>query len=509
MDRHAEPSQVIANGLPALEVREARQKSLKLKMLRFFQWATRLSGCLVLAIRLSASLPNILIIQTDEHHFQTLGCYGGQIVQTPHIDRLASEGALCTSFYATTPVCSPSRAALLTGLYPQHNRVAQNNVPLPSGTSTLGSILQQRGYRTGYIGKWHLDGDGKPQWAPSRSFGFEDRRFMFNRGHWKKIVLNDGRSAVGALNRKGEPSYELDDADEKTFATDFLTDRALEFMGQKEDRPFFLMLSFPDPHGPNSVRKPYDTLFDDVTIPIPDTIRKPDSQIPAWAPSDAKITVATLRRLMPKYFGMVKCIDDNVGRILHLLEQTGALNQTLIVFTSDHGDLCGEHGRLNKGNPYEGSARIPFLMRYPSEIPFNTRIGIALSCVDFLPTLNGVLDLQISEVFNGRDASQWFRGNPPPSWNDITFLRSSRGGNWLCAVSDRYKLVVSSGERPWLMDLQADPTEALNHASDPQKAEVLQSMARALKAYAIEEKDPLLNAEGIGSSLMKLLSPPQ
>ena len=92
---------------------------------------------------------------------------------------------------------------------------------------------------------------------------------------------------------------------------------------------------------------------------------------------------------MPKYFGMVKCIDDNVGRILHLLEQTGALDQTLIVFTLDHGDLCGEHGRLNKGHPYEGSARIPFLMRYPSEIPPCTRIGIALSCMDFLPTLNG------------------------------------------------------------------------------------------------------------------------
>ena len=105
--------------------------------------------------------------------FQTLGCYGGQIVQTPHIDRLASEGALCTSFYAaTTPVCSPTRAALLTGLYPQHNRVVQNNVPLPSGTSTLGSILQQKGYRTGYIGKWHLDGDGKPQWAPARVLWF-------------------------------------------------------------------------------------------------------------------------------------------------------------------------------------------------------------------------------------------------------------------------------------------------------------------------------------------------
>ena len=141
-------------------------------------------------------------------------------------------------------------------------------------------------------------------------------------------------------------------ADEKTFSTDFLVDRAIEFMEDAGSNPFCLMLSLPDPHGPNTVREPYDSMYDEVEVPIPSTIRKPDAQIPAWAPSEGKLTAATLRRLMPHYFGMVKCIDDNVGRMLAHLDQTGKLDQTVVVFTSDHGDLCGEHGRLNKGNPY-------------------------------------------------------------------------------------------------------------------------------------------------------------
>ena len=168
-----------------------------------------------------AGQPNLLIIQTDEHHYNTLGCYGGKIVETPHIDRLAEEGALCSSFYATTPVCSPSRGALVTGRYPQHNHVVQNNIPLAEDMVTFAEVLKRQDYKTGFIGKWHLDGDGKPQWEPERKFGFEDNRFMFNRGHWKKFEMVDGKPQVGGRNQKGQPSYDVDEADEKTFSTDF------------------------------------------------------------------------------------------------------------------------------------------------------------------------------------------------------------------------------------------------------------------------------------------------
>lgn len=443
-----------------------------------------------LVLPVFADQPNLLIIQTDEHHYNTLGCYGGQFVETPNIDRLAKEGALCSSFYATTPVCSPSRGALITGLYPQHNHVVQNNIPLADHMVTFAEVLRQRDYRTGFIGKWHLDGAGKPQWAPQRRFGFDDNRFMFNRGHWKKFELINGLPRVGGRNQKGQPNYDLNGADHQTFSTDFLVDRAIEFMETEGGRPFCLMLSLPDPHGPNTVREPYDSMYDDVVIPIPSTIRKPEAQIPAWAPSEGKLTVATLRRLMPHYFGMVKCIDDNVGRILAHLEQTGQLDRTLVVFTSDHGDLCGEHGRLNKGNPYEGSARIPFLLRYPSRVKGHTRIDVALSCVDFMPTVFSLMGVNSKMTTDGRDASDWFEGRSPEGWQDRAFLRSTTGQRWLCAVSDRFKLVYSKNERPWLMDLKADPEEAFNHFQDPEHASVIRQLTRDLLNYCEIEKDP-------------------
>ncbi len=117
---------------------------------------------------------NLIIIQTDEHHFGTLGPYGGDIVGTTHIDWLAKNGVTCTSFYATTPVCSPSRAALVSGMYPQKTPVTNNNVPLADSVATFAHSLQKAGFQTGFAGKWHLDGDGKPQWSPQRQFGFAE-----------------------------------------------------------------------------------------------------------------------------------------------------------------------------------------------------------------------------------------------------------------------------------------------------------------------------------------------
>ncbi|MDG1892594.1 MAG: sulfatase [Verrucomicrobiota bacterium] len=438
----------------------------------------------------ASSPPSLLIIQTDEHHFRTLGCYGGTIVGTPHIDRLAREGALCSSFYATTPVCSPSRGALVTGRYPQHNQVVQNNIPLSGDMVTFAEVLRRQGYRTGFIGKWHLDGEGKPQWAPERQFGFEDNRFMFNRGHWKKFELREGKPRVGGRNDRGKANYDLDGADDLTFSTDFLVNRAMDFIESAKADPFCLMLSLPDPHGPNTVRAPYDSMYDDVEVPIPSTIRKPEAQIPAWAPTEAKLTVATLRRLMPNYFGMVKCIDDNLGRLLRLLEQRGRLDQTVVVFTSDHGDLCGEHGRLNKGNPYEGSARIPFLLRYPPEVPGRTRIDVALSCVDFIPTVFSIMGVKDVVMRDGRDASAWFKGQRPEAWRDMAFLRSTTGQRWLCAVSDRYKLVYARNEVPWLMDLQEDREEAFNHFQDKRHATVIRQLTQGLLEYCDAQKDP-------------------
>ncbi|MDG1874493.1 MAG: sulfatase-like hydrolase/transferase, partial [Mariniblastus sp.] len=311
--------------------------------------------------RLSAQ-PNVIVIMTDEHNFRTLGCYratmqkrqaymwGPSVVETPHIDWIANHGALCTSFYATTPVCSPSRGSLISGLYPQATPVVTNNIPLNDDVVTFAEILGKRGYATGFAGKWHLDGEGKPQWAPKRKFGFEDNRFMFNRGHWKNFEITANGPRVGA-QKNNRPSYDVANADEKSFSTDWLMDRTLEFVEANKASSFCYMLSLPDPHGPDTVRKPYDTMYDKQIYEKPTTYDLDERAIPMWGKPALKTGFG-----QSKYYGMVKCIDDNIGRLIAKLKAEGILEKTMIVFTSDHGDLRGEHHRQNKGVPWEGSA---------------------------------------------------------------------------------------------------------------------------------------------------------
>ncbi|MCH2361451.1 MAG: sulfatase [Pirellulales bacterium] len=430
---------------------------------------------------------NLIIIQTDEHHFGTLGPYGGDIVGTTHIDWLAKNGVTCTSFYATTPVCSPSRAALVSGMYPQKTPVTNNNVPLADSVVTFAHSLQKAGFQTGFAGKWHLDGDGKPQWSPKRQFGFADNRYMFNRGHWKNLEILPEGPRVGARNAKGQPNYNVNNADAESFTTDFLCNRAISFIEANHSKPFCYYISLPDPHGPNTVRKPYDTMYADVKVPIPSTFKRTAEQTPQWG-KPAGVTAEQIRRLMPAYYGMVKCIDDNVGRIIAKLDDLEILDHTIIVFTSDHGDLCGEHGRLNKGVPYEGSARIPFIIYAPELLPKGHRVSEALSCIDFLPTVLSLMGISHPHPVDGRDASNLLAGNVD-KWNDIAFLRSTPGNPWLCAVTSQYKLVISASDTPWLIDVENDPAEVVNLYDDQQYRSVIRRLQSQLAAYCRMHND--------------------
>ncbi len=450
---------------------------------------------------------NLLIIQTDEHNFRTLGCYRDLLpedqamvwgakakVETPHIDSIARRGAICTSFYATSPVCTPSRAALLTGLYPQNTGAHTNNQPLHDSVETIASRLKKVGYRTGYSGKWHLDGPAKPGWDPKRNFGFDDNRYMFNRGHWKQLEVTTSGARVKAQDAKGRPSYSVNGADERSFATDWLTDRTIEFIESDLENPFCYVVNIPDPHGPNTVRAPYDSMFDPADFSRPRTFDQTKEQTPLYlGPLARQFSPAG----MAKYFGMVKCIDDNVGRILDSLRENGLLERTVVIMTSDHGDLCGEHHLDNKGNPYEASARVPFVIAAPGVLKPNMVLHQAMGSVDFVPTILPLLGLgdQVSEsAFEGRNLSQAFlQGESEASRENIIFLR--KAGNepgWVAAVTDRYKLVLSANDQPWLFDLQLDPDELTNYYSEASHTETRRRLARALQEYGPKFSDPHL-----------------
>jgi len=247
-------------------------------------------------------------------------------------------------------------------------------------------------------------------------------------------------------------------------------------------------------------------MYKDVNVPIPVSVNKPRSQTPRWAAGDPKITADTVRLLMPKYYGMIKCLDDNIGRILDALRENGQIDNTIIVFTSDHGDLCGEHGRLNKGVPYEGSARIPFLFYCPGKIPAGTIVNQALSCVDFVPTLFALTGDKLPKGVDGRDASALFRGSKN-QWEDIAFIRStSTGKPWLAAITDRYKIIYSALDDPWLFDLKTDPDELHNAFTKPNAQRIVKRLTAKLAAYTKDHNDPYANNPRIKADMARVLS---
>jgi arylsulfatase A-like enzyme len=460
---------------------------------------------LLLSAAAQASPPNLVVIHTDEHNFRTLGCYrevlpegqkfiwGKQaVVDTPHIDSLAKRGVLCTSFYASSPVCTPSRAAMMTGMSPNAAGSPTNNLPLKDEVVTFAEVLSRKGYATGYFGKWHLDGVGKPQWEPKRKFGWQDNRYMFNRGHWKKFEETPKGPAVAAKSKKGKPGYGVAGADDMSFATDWLIDRSIKFVKAHKDEPFCAFVSLPDPHGPNTVRAPYDTMFDGVKFEDPKTMHHPQKLVPKWGRGQ----IGRLNQdSMQDYFGMVKCIDDNLGKLIAALKSEGLLENTIVVFTSDHGDLMGEHARHNKGVPYETSAGVAFVAAGPG-IASHKVVGEALDMTDFGPSILSLMEVGAGMPdAHGRDASALLKtGKSPDNWVDLVCLRSTskldQPSTWIAAVSDRWKLVLAPNEVPWLFDLETDPDELINAAGNQKDS--VKDMAAGLKSWLKKTGDPAL-----------------
>lgn len=463
----------------------------------------------------AAKTPNLILIYTDEHNFRTLGCYREQLsdeeafvwgegvkVDTPHIDSLAKEGTLLTSFYVATPVCSPSRASIISGLYPHATGVPQNDLPMNDDVVTFAEVLGNKGYATSFIGKWHLDGTAKPGWAPERKFGFQENDYMYNRGHWKRFVDTPEGPKVGAWDKKGNPSYGLNEADSKTFSTDYLMDKSIDFIRRNKAKPFAIMLSLPDPHGPNTVRPPYDTRFTHFKYESPETMFKTDGETPKWVKKKSNNFIWEQRlkqQNMAAYFGMVQCIDDNVGKLLGFLEENGLENDTIVVLTSDHGDLAGEHRLHNKGVPYETSAGVAFIVKYPQEVAAKKVIRNPMTSVDFAPTVMNLMGFAgaMGKVHGG-DLAEQFRSNKKESKADrIVYLRATGfEPRWVASVSDRYKLVYSIEDKPWLFDLEEDPMERKNFAEDPEYAGIRKELTQSMIEQMKMTDDPALKMDG-------------
>jgi uncharacterized sulfatase len=438
----------------------------------------------------------------------------GVVVNTPNIDKLAKQGAIFENFYAATPLCTPSRSSFQTGLYPIKTGAWKNQGYLKKTLKTFADILREkRGYSTAYMGKWHLDGTKTPGWAnddPLRNFGYADQQYKYNRGHWKYFEENPQRTKTSEYDfNTGEEIFQGSTKDH--YATDFLFDRAIEYIEKQKrrDEEFAIMISISDPHSPNFVRKPYTTMYDyydfkDIPKTAVRALRR-NPALPEWAavPTDLTTVDSHLDKLrsddfriryLRTYFAMVKLIDDNLGKLVDYLESASMRENTIIVFTSDHGDLLGEHARQNKGMPYETSSGVPMIVSYPGRVVPGKHVKSVYSNTDFMPSilsLMGIDDLGV-EVDGINFAPELLNSELQTSTKTIRFLSDSKKSRWAAAVTLRYKLVFSSRDHPWLFDLKEDPDELNNYFNEPGYEDIQKELSDALIKEMLAHSFPLL-----------------
>ncbi len=447
-----------------------------------------------------ADRPNILYIMTDDHAAHAIGAYGSHVNTTPNLDRLAREGALLTSVFATNSICTPSRAAILTGQYSHLNGVTMFN-RFDSSRMTVARLLQQGGYYTGMIGKWHLGSD---------PVGFDQWNILPGQGVYNDPVF---------YTATGEKTYT------GRYATDVITDLALEFIEKApRDKPFFLMMHHKAPHRPwdpsddhaahfsaqhipepvtfwdsyatrtdalheNQQRVAADLTNRDLKLTPPPELAgqdlakwraiKPDSVTIVRDGKSVTLTGEALvrwkyQRYMQDYLATVQSVDDSVGRVLAFLDKAGLAKNTMVIYTSDQGFFLGDHGLFDKRFMYEESIRMPFLVRWPVRIKAGTRSDALALNIDFAATFLEVAGLPMSADMQGRSLLPVLAGRTPADWRTSMYYRyyhdpGDHNTRAHYGVRTRtHKLIYFWKKDQWeLFDLVNDPYELHNLYGDP------------------------------------------
>ena len=468
----------------------------------------------------AADRPNIVFIMSDDHAAHAIGAYGSRVNQTPNIDRLAREGLVMRNVFATNSICTPSRAAILTGQYSHLNGVPVFN-RFDSARMTVARLLQQGGYYTGMIGKWHLGSD---------PVGFDRWEILPGQGAYMNPVL---------YTASGEKTYT------GRYVTDVTTDLAIDFMKSRpKGKPFFLMVHNKAPHRPWEPDATHRAQFADRWIPEPETfwdtyatrtdalrenlqrvatdLTRRDlkleppaeltgTELASWLSvkpmevtivRDGKPVLLTgdalvrwkYQRYMKDYLATIQSVDDNVGRLLSFLDAGGLTKNTIVIYTSDQGFFLGDHGLYDKRFMYEESLRMPFLIRWPGVIKAGTRSDAIGLNVDFAPTFLEAAGLPVPADVQGRSLVPVLRGRTPADWRSSMYYRyyhdpGHHNTRAHYGVRTRtHKLIYYWKKDQWeLFDLAADPFELHNLYGEPGH----EQLTAGLKAELLRLKQAL------------------
>jgi arylsulfatase A-like enzyme len=486
--------------------------------------------------------PNILFIMSDDHAAHAISAYGSRVNRTPNIDRLAQEGALLRNVFVTNSICTPSRAAILTGQYSHVNGVTMFN-RFDSTRLSVAKLLQQGGYHTGMFGKWHLGSD------PA---GFDQWEILPGQGLYVDPIF---------YTASGEKTYT------GRYVTDVITDLAIQFLDTRpRNRPFFLMVHHKAPHRPWEPDSDHAAHFADHRIPEPVTFwdsyatrtdalhenqqrvgsdltrrdlklqppsgledeerakwlaAKPDSVTIQRGGATVTLTGEPLvrwkyQRYMQDYLATVQSVDDNVGRLLAYLDRSGLSNNTIVVYTSDQGFFLGDHGLFDKRFMYEESLRMPFLVRWPAGIKRGSRIDAMALNVDFAPTFLDAAGLAVPPEMQGPSLLPVLRGRTPSDWRRSMYYRyyhdpgdhNTRAHYGVRTTT--HKLIYFWKKDQWeLFDLVNDPFELHNLYTEPGQEQLIAALKTELLRLkeAVGDHDQLANEQlpnGVDGPVAKL-----
>ncbi|MBP7747401.1 MAG: sulfatase [Phycisphaerae bacterium] len=444
--------------------------------------------------------PNILYIMTDDHAAHALSCYGSRINQTPHMDRIAREGMRFANCFCTNGICAPSRATILTGKYSHRNGILDNRQEFDGGQTTFPKLLQQAGYETALIGKWHLKTD------PT---GFDYWDILPGQGiyHDPDFISPEGRKKHSG------------------YATDITTDKCVQWLaGRGRERPFALLCQHKAPHRPWEPDAKHARLYEGVDIPEPvtfnddyatrcDAARQQAMTIERHlkekdvkgAPPDGLTRAARkswyYQRYIKDYLRCVASVDDNIGRLLDYLDKNDLTENTIVIYTSDQGFFLGDHGWYDKRFMYEEALRMPLLVRYPRAIkPGSVNEDLVLN-IDFAPTFLDCAGVKPPAEMQGVSFQPLLSGQRPADWRTSMYYRYYENGHGEHQVlphygvrTRRHKLIhFLGGLDAWeLYDLEKDPHELHNVYAEPAYASTVQELkaelARLQKQYGDTEE---------------------
>lgn len=452
--------------------------------------------------------PNILLIWTDEQRADTMRCYGNSFVHAPHLNRLAEESLVFEHAYCTQPICTPSRASILTGLYPHAHGCVANNTPLSTSHATLAEMAGR--YACSYFGKWHLgdeiiaqrgftnwlsieDGIYRPYFSnPEYHSHFSDyHHYLYDLGYFPDTKAKDGAMVFSRRATALLPA-------EHTKAG-FLGRKAAEFIANRPgEAPWLLSVSFLEPHMP--FFGPYNDRYDPDTIPTgPAFALPPDAHASARKRDKAAQfreqgfegrplqSERDWRRMRANYYGLVSLVDEAVGRILAALECSGQAENTIVIFTSDHGEMMGDHACLAKSLTYEESIRVPLLVRVPGER--GRTLPGRVSQIDLAPTILDFMGQRAPAQLQGKSLRPVMRGEATLAGNDV-FVEWNNGEAWRTIVSrEGWKLNLCATDRSEYYDLNTDPHELDNRYTDPSCRSQVELLTARIRAWQAETGD--------------------